>query len=162
MLALFLHFLVILMHFLNYPAVIFIFQSVIIPSYLQLFHIHGLLNFMYWWQETWSPKLSYCDHWGHLCFEWKVKTSPGPPSVCNRWSSLWPCQTGFAGHTPCWPTTRTNNSANIWNGLFVCFSENKMWSLKFSTRFFSTGLSNVQGLYRAGSPNCPYKNHQQV
>jgi hypothetical protein len=106
---------------------------------------------MYWWQDTRSAKLPYCHHWGHLCFEWKVATSTGPSCVCNRWSSLWPCQKGFTGYTTCWTRTRRNNPANIGNGLFflliIIFEHpNRNWFSRSSQLASST---QVYPMYKA-------------
>lgn len=86
---------------------------------------------MYWWQDSWSPKLPYCDHWGHLCFEWKVEAFTGSTSISHRRCSLWPCQKGFKGYTASWPRTRRNNSPNIWDRMF--FFSSLLYTIKHWT-----------------------------
>lgn len=123
---------------------------------------------IYLWQDRWSPKLSYCDYWGHLCFEWEVATIIGSARICHRGSSFWPSQTGFTWHTTCWSRTRRNNPTNIGNGLFILILSIFLRQYEFgilfskcSALFFCTGISHVQGLHWTGPTNSSYKNYKQ-
>lgn len=97
-----------------------------------------LRSFLCFNQDSWSPYISHCNNRGNICLKSETAAITRSSCIYHRWSSFWPCQASFTGHSTCRPRSWRYYPSDIWNGLtlnpcFIVFTF--LWTLSCTCNF---------------------------